>query len=128
MATAELAAIPPLLPSQPSADPPAIDRDKYYSLRRAAKLTGVSRDVLRARCESGVIPCVRPAGVAHPHRRILGSDLIAFLLASGVKTATTAKVVVTAPPVPVPTARMSAALLRRREAEHQRALEEIGCG
>jgi hypothetical protein len=103
---------------------PTIDPDGAYTLGRAAKLTGVSRDVLRDRCEKGVLPCVRPAGVKNPHRRIRGADLIAFLRASGV----TAPVTKTATPPAEPPAPARAVVRRRARAEHRRALEEIGCG
>lgn len=104
---------------------PTIDPDGAYTLGRAAKLTGVSRDVLRDRCEKGVLPCVRPAGVKNPHRRIRGADLIAFLRASGVTAHATTPPAAPSAGHPAPA---RAVVRRRARAEHRRALEEIGCG
>lgn len=111
----------------------AIDPAKLYTLGECMKLTGFGRDLLAQRCDTNVLPCRRAKSNGRwAWRMVLGADLIAFLAASGVTnvgvTVPTTKPAPPPAPQPAPPATPSAAVRRKRRAEHLRALEEIGCG
>jgi hypothetical protein len=63
----------------------AIQPVRFYTIGQAARLSGFGRAVLTARCDSGRLPCVRPPGCPHGWRKVLGADLLAFVIAGGAK-------------------------------------------